>query len=594
MIWKPISTFVLIILIACAALPKPLYEPADGGTEDEITDVLKTQAGLAPSQLHPGEQAELQIKLALMPGYHAYTERFKLVAIEPAGLKIGKLRISPMVKFFDQVTKTMKDGIENQAVIDATVEISESTQSGKIQGDFALTYQACTEKFCLLPKTVPVHADFEVVGGPGGTIKQPPAQSAQLIDLAHTNILLILLSVFLAGMLTSLTPCIYPMIPITLAIIGSRGKGATKWHGFSTSLVYVLGIAVTYAVLGVIAARTGSLFGSLMNSPWVAWLIAILFVIMAFSMYGMFEMQAPAFIRDRLGNRKLAAGYPGAFAAGLLAGIVASPCVGPVLVAILTYTAGTQSSALGFILLFTFAMGIGVLLIAVGTFSHLLQHLPRSGPWMESVKFTFGTVMVGAALYYLRPVVATWVFHALVAAALILIASFFGAFQVGLHSPFQQLKKGLLLTAFWIGLLFAAATANHWLQIVPSGRATADSGLIWNQFSEEKLAQARKNGRAIIVDFSADWCGACHELDEKTYTDDDVKEFAEQNKFTLLKVDATQSTPEITELSRKHGVVGLPTILFYGSSGNALSDLTLTGFEEPTKFLARMREAVGR
>jgi thiol:disulfide interchange protein DsbD len=189
----------------------------------------------------------------------------------------------------------------------------------------------------------------------------------------------VFLFVFVSGFLTSLTPCVYPMIPITISIIGARSAQSQRSRAFLLSLSYVLGIAFTYSLLGLFAAFSGALFGSALSNPWVVGFVGLVFVAMALSMFGLFELQVPAVIRDKFGNRSTGSGFGGAFLAGLFSGIVASPCIGPVLVSILTYVAQTKNALFGFSLLFTFALGMGLLFLAIGTFSGLTSKIPKSG-----------------------------------------------------------------------------------------------------------------------------------------------------------------------------------------------------------------------
>ncbi len=318
---------------------------------------------MVPERLQPGEQAQLRIKLTIAPHHHAYLNQFKLRVLSPAGMKMNRLQISPTSRFFDKVTHQTKLGVVGKAVLKAEIELSQQTPPGQRTVRLALRYQACTKTYCLLPKTIPILIPIQVTGNqntPTGPLQisgpQPtssPSLFATLRSWAPANAALpfgisVFFLVFFMGILTSFTPCIYPMIPITLAIIGSRTSKTDRsgsWRGFSLSFVYVLGLAVTYAILGLIAARTGALFGSLISSPWVSGTIALIFVAMALSMYGFFELQPPAFIREKLGSGKSpGGGYPGAFVTGMVAGVVASPCVGPVLVGILAFIAKTQNS----------------------------------------------------------------------------------------------------------------------------------------------------------------------------------------------------------------------------------------------------------
>ncbi len=209
-----------------------------------------------------------------------------------------------------------------------------------------------------------------------------------------------LVLVFLAGLMSSLTPCVYPLIPITIGLFGAR-SAATRLQGFRLSLVYVMGIVLTYSVLGVVAASAGSVFGGAMQSPWVIGAISLLFVVLGLGSLGLFQMRLPGALQNRLGLVK-GTGYLGAFLMGLVAGVIAAPCVGPIVAGILLLVAAEQDVFLGFALLATFAFGMGQLFLILGTFSSALARLPKSGGWMDGVKTVFGIVFIGMGLYYGR------------------------------------------------------------------------------------------------------------------------------------------------------------------------------------------------
>lgn len=218
--------------------------------------------------------------------------------------------------------------------------------------------------------------------------------------LEDQGLLAALLLVFIAGVLASLTPCVYPLIPITVGIFGAK-QAESRGKAFGLSLVYVLGIAVTYSALGVAAASLGTVFGGAMQSPWVLGGIATLFAVLGLSSLGVFEIRLPGALQTKL-SQTGGAGWFGAFLMGLVAGIIAAPCVGPIVAGILLYVAQQQDPFLGWILLMTFAFGMGQLFLALGTFSSLLNRIPQSGGWMEGVKLVFGIIFIAMAVYYLQ------------------------------------------------------------------------------------------------------------------------------------------------------------------------------------------------
>ena len=564
------------------------HSPADSAI---VENPLKVKASFESTTIAPGSQSTLRLDLTLAEEHKAYVDMFKLKWKNPVDAKVTGFSVDPSFKFEDKYSGKVREGMKGKARLSAIVEFPENLPLGTQELEFEFGYQACTDTYCHFPKTVALVVPIRVVDAasfrPG---EQTPQESEDsLMSALNRGKFYAFFFVFIAGILTSLTPCIFPMIPITLAIIGARAADQPKFKSFSLSLTYVLGIALTYAILGMVAARTGSLFGSYLGHPIVVGTIAAVFVAMGLSMYGLYDLQVPSFITQRVGGGKAAAGYIGAFTTGLVAGVVASPCVGPVLVSILTYVAESQDLILGFSLLFTFALGLGVLFLVLGTFSGLFKYLPRSGPWMEFVKFVFGSFMIGAALWYLKPVLSERVFYVLIALTLVMISSGFGVFDKVKASRFEQLKKGSLVLLLITGLSYAAKAV--WYKEVTS-EAAVDSTkkLNWQPFSDSLLLTAKRDKKPVILDFWAEWCVACKELEVFTFSQINIRELSKE--FLLLKLDATQSSELVERLKHQHGVVGLPAVFFYNSRGELKRNLTLTGFEKADAFEKRMRSAL--
>jgi thiol:disulfide interchange protein DsbD len=377
---------------------------------------------------------------------------------------------------------------------------------------------------------------------------------------------------YAAGLLTSLTPCVYPLIPITVGIFGARGA-QSRARAVGLSAVYVSGIAVTYSCLGLFAALSGRAFGTALSAPIVSLLLALLLFGLAASMFGAFEIDLPQALKHRLASVR-GAGFAPAFLMGLLAGVIAAPCTGPVLAGVLAFVAQTRSVGLGFWMLFTYAIGLGTLFFVLGATS---MKLPRSGPWMEIVKSGLGIALVAAGTSMILPhlphphaLALSPRAFALIGAGIALVAVALGALSLSFHhEPRERLMKGVSLAL----LMGAIAFRFGWL-----GAPVAPQ-IKWLHDEKAALAEARASGKPLLVDFFADWCAACKELDAHTFSDPEVQR-AIAEKFVPLKVDATKSTDEIDRLTDKYGVPGLPTVLMFGCAGKG------EGIEE-TKILVR-------
>ncbi|HQR45169.1 MAG TPA: cytochrome c biogenesis protein CcdA [Thermoanaerobaculia bacterium] len=446
----------------------------------------------------------------------------------------------------------------------------------------AVEFQPCNDEQCLPPARVEARLTLEVAPAGtraasantalfGGAAPRAPAGVAGSgADLfAGKSLPFVLALVFLSGLALNLTPCVYPLIPITVGFFARQGSGKTS-RTFGLAVAYVLGMSVTYSALGVFAALSGSLFGAWLQKPAVLVGIALLVVALALSMFGLYEIQAPHAITDRTGSK---AGPLGALTMGLFVGFVAAPCIGPFVLSLLTYVAAKGSVATGLGLFFTLAMGLGLPYLVLGTASGSLSKLPRSGEWMEAVRRVFGFALLALAVWFLRPLLPPRLWE--IGVAVPLLAG--GLWILFLEKSGRDLKWFLpVRAAVAIGLLAAGAAFA-----VPRKAAAQ---LSFSPYSEAALAAAA--GRPVMIDFAADWCLPCKELEHKTFTDPDV--IAAGRAWTFLKADLTRTgSPEVEALKEKWRIQGVPTLIFLGPDGKEAGE-RVVGFEPPETFVRRL------
>ena len=580
-----LTLFILFFFLSLQTLSQGFGQNSNN-KELNLNPLKIEKTLLKPNSLNPGGLSELKIIMSLPPEFHSYLDQFKVEVETPKDVFLTEFQISPIVDFKDPVSKEIKKGTRGTSELLTLVQLPSNFKSGSYNINAILTYQACTKDYCLFPNKINFSFPLKV--------SLPDKERSFIEKSTDKGWFIALVIIFFSGILTSFTPCIFPLIPITLAVIGSTDTKGSRLRGFFISLAYVLGIAITYSILGLITAKTGALFGSLLGSPIVVTLIASIFVAMALSMFGLYEIKIPENLTTQLMGKSWEKGLIGAFMSGLVAGIVASPCVGPVLVSLLAYVAHSQNTFQGFIFLFTFALGLGQIFLLLGTFSQLIYKLPKSGPWLEDIKFIFGLMMIAAALYLIHPVLSTYTFDIVLALVLIILGLFFGGVKkINLLKYQSPLMKITLRLFLFLGILFAVkAHAPDNIQKSLFGRTS--SGIPsyprpdWLTYSDEALEKAIQEKRPVIIDFQADWCLACKELEIKTFSDPRILKLGKNTLW--LAFDATHSSEKLNLLKEKYRIQGLPMVIFYDSQGLWREDLTLNGFEEADAFLKRMQQ----
>jgi thiol:disulfide interchange protein DsbD len=469
---------------------------------------------------------------------------------------------------------------QGRVVIHASLEIP-TTAAGGQRIEAVVTAQACNDTQCLPP--VPVKATTEfVVAAPGspwqtrnddlfeGYRAVTGESASDSSRLAGMSLPLLIVTVFFAGLALNLTPCVYPLIPITVGFFSQQSKDRAGGT-FVLAVCYVLGMSVTYSVLGVTAALTGRLFGTALQSPWVVGLIVAVLLALAASMFGLWELRVPAWAMRVSGGRS---GAVGASLMGLMVGFVAAPCIGPFVLGLLTFVGQRGDPVLGFVLFFTLAMGLGLPYLVLGTFTGAVNKLPASGAWMIGIRKVFGILLIALAVYFARPFLPGDAGDIAMGAVL----SLGGVYLLVVdRTGHEQPTIDRFMRVVSLVLVVAGV-----LQL-PLGAASEESHQKWLAYDPDAVTTAIESGESVIIDFYADWCAPCRELDEKTFSDPRVAE--QLADFHRFKVDQTRSNPIGDEAALEYEVMGMPTVIVFREGEESFR---ITGFEPPEVFLGRL------
>ena len=408
--------------------------------------------------------------------------------------------------------------------------------------------------------------------------KEKQTWSAYISDLVKTtdSIWIKILLSLLLGILLSLTPCIYPMIPITVGILQAQGSKSV-FYNFFLALTYTVGISITFAALGLIAAFTGQLFGSILANPLFVIVLVLILIYLAFSMFGFYEIYIPKFLQQREGVSAKGT-ILSTFLFGVVSGTIASPCVSPGLVLLLSIVIAIGSKAIGFIMLFAFGLGLGFPLLLVGTFSGSINKLPKAGAWMIEIKKIFGIMMFGVCFYFLGNILPWYVILWMISLFSLLTGTYY-LFGV---KPYDtrpwKIYKALLGTAFCAASIFFATQAYKEIYIAQITKEDT----FWAKEYKTALAQAKKENKALFIDFWATWCSSCKAIDKKLFTDPNVKDLFSK-KFINVKIDG--SNPQDTQfvsLKKKFNVIGVPVFLLIDPHTEKIIKRWTTQFYELT------------
>ncbi len=567
--------------------------------------------------LHPDEAFKLNIvakdsntleaKFTVTPGYYLYKDRIKfeikdasLGTISAVNLPAGDIKDDPN---FGQQEVYHHDFV-------ALIDVNNPAQNVVIDARF----QGCSEKgLCYAPQLKTLNVDMaQAATAPTDNTPVTNANNSTSSEDEATSLLksgklwLIAAGFFGFGLLLSFTPCVLPMIPILSGIIVGDKKAhkaeTSRLHSFNLSLAYVLGIALSYTIAGIAAGLSGQLLSNALQSPWMLTATALIFVVLSFSMFGFYELRLPSTIEERMvkTSNKLKGGqFIGVFVMGVISALIVSPCVAAPLAGALLYISQTRDVVLGGVALFALSIGMGVPLLLIGASAgHVL---PKAGGWMTAVRNLFGVIMLAVAIFIVSPIIPTSVEMLLWSALLIIPAVYLHALDslpldinTGRSHPWMRFWKGIGIMLLIVGialLIGAVSGAKSPLQPL-AGLSLSNSKTIENRLPFVRVKNTAEldaridaaKGKIVMLDFYADWCTSCKEMELLTFSDPAVQ--ASLKEAVLLEADVTANTPEDLALLQRFNLFGPPGIIFFNRTGQEIKPIRVIGYENAPKFLA--------
>jgi thiol:disulfide interchange protein DsbD len=544
----------------------------------------------------------VEVIFTVHPGYYLYRSRLKFAVDEGQNAGIGTVDLPAGEKKVDEYF-----GEQEVYHHDLVAKIAVSRGStAAFTLPLKVTFQGCAEAgLCYPPMTKDIAVDMPVATSVTAVVANRAARGGsgfvseqdKLANLIRSgNIFLMAGAFFLAGLLLAFTPCVLPMVPIVAGIIAGEGANVTRARAFLLSLAYVLGMAATYTAAGVAFAAAGQQAQTLFQQPWIILLFSALFVAMALSMFGFYTVQMPSFIQTRLSqmsNQQKSGSYAGVVVMGALSALIVTTCVGPALVAALSVIGQSGQMARGGLALFSMAIGMGMPLLAVGASAG--QLLPRAGAWMDTVKQLFGALMLAVAVWMLsrilpeRVTVLLWALP-FAAAAIILFRAKLRTFAGRAVARVLAGVAAACMLLLGVGASRGATDPLHPLQ-----RGTAHIDLPFQRIKSiedlnARVAAASVAGKTVLLDFYADWCVSCKEMEKYTFVQPDVR--AALANTVWLQADVTANDATDQALLKHFGIFGPPTIAFYGKDGAERRKFRVVGYMKAEEFARLAREAL--
>jgi len=608
---------ILLLTALCLALPSH----ADGFLSSLFSS--NEQKYLAPDaafkvSVDARDGLNLAANFELAPSYYVYRNKIHF-SVKDKGIKVANVDMPPGELVHDA---NMGDLMEiHQSFIANILLVRKDSAARNITLD--ATYQGCTEKGLCYP---PINKTFNIAlpamtplvaaqakpsapslsNAPQDQAQAGKSENSRIAELFKQGGFWLIVSFFFgAGLLLAFTPCMFPMIPILSGIIVGRGHKITHAHGFILSFAYVMGMAITYAAVGVLAGFSGTLLSNALQTPWALGGFALIFVLLALSMFGLYELQLPTALQSRLTStsNKLHGGHlSGVFVMGALSAIIVGPCVAAPLAGALLYIGQTHDAFLGGSALFSMALGMGVPLMLIGASAGTL--LPKAGPWMESVKRFFGVLLLAVAIWIISPIIPVATQMMLWASLLILSAIYLRALDALPHtaSGWHKLWKGIGIFSLLIGIAYlVGALSGARDPLRPLGAlGTGSTGIQQQAVSTLPFVRvknldelngrvAQADGKPVMLDYYADWCVSCKEMERFTFSDPKVR--TKLKNAVLLQADVTANNEDDKALLAHYELFGPPAILFFGPDGKELVAQRVTGYQNAEQFLDSLENA---
>jgi len=533
----------------------------------------------------------VEVRFAIADGYYMYRDKFRFTAGGNPAVQLGSPEFPAGARhrdeFFGEVETYRKQ-----------VQIRIPAQ-GEGRFELQVVSQGCADVgVCYVP--MESQASLQLTSSVAEPRFSVFASDVDIARLFEGNVALVLAGFALFGILLTFTPCVLPMIPILSAIIAGEGKSLNKGRALGLSLAYVLGMAVAYALAGVAAAYSGSLIAAALQNAWVLGAFALVFVMLALSMFGFYELRLPGFLHYHLhsAHRRLRGGQIASVAAmGVLSAVIVSPCVAAPLAGALLYISQTRDVALGGAALFAMALGMGVPLVAVGVSEGAL--LPKAGAWMEGVRRFFGVLLLAVAIWIVSPVIPPMAQMLAWGALLIGAAMFLRAIDPlpPSASGWWRLWKGVGVLALVAGIAFIVGAFSGGRDVLrplaelSKSSTPAAAPLPWTRVASLSDLEGRLKapGRPVMLDFYADWCVSCKEMEAFTFSDPKVR--AQLDRMLLLQVDVTANNEADKALLKRFSLFGPPGIVFFDAAGREIKGLRVIGYQSADRFLKTLNLA---